>query len=1516
MTLYFDTKAQFLDGDAVSTVCCWHFTQPLFAVASYNQDRGACVTIFDDSGEPLRDVTYPVHSVSQATALCWHPERRQLVAGWENGELNTWCAGQRTFSTMNCTHKSPIVYIGFSEQGGRMVTADSMGVLIGWRCDSHNGQFTLMFTHDLRDSIVHVTFRKTVKSLVTSELNSLAKAAVAGDEIALDTLANWRPRTAARSLTHTGVKDNQCFYVGCQSGTVFYVNQSGSCNDVLHCDISPIIQMLWHPKREVVVTLMEDMMVGHYMVESTGTFTELERVKLSGKVPGKNGFLSWAGSSLAVITGDFTVRIFDLDTSDSFLLPMSQAKKDTEKSEPVKSIEKIGSPIHMRATRSIMDRDYESDEEIAVTVDETESTKVTTIASKTMEVFTSLAYCNENQTLCAGTNQGNLYIWKRNTSLVMQMVSVSENGYESMENCWHLVNIANVRGAIKFCSWGVCDVSTPCVLVNCISNVYILKEQPLLTAYSPNIWIRQKSSTQLYVEHASNFSTILRCDISAITGLCLNERNLAITNQKNIAIYKIPRADDFKDAKNNKNVSIKQVHTFNVLDCMKIFIYDEMLIVIGYQNVRVYSFGGIVLKEINFNDNEGSPIGASLTHHFMTIFTMNGYLKVFDVSRHEPKLIVPPKSGYDLFGNFGEIIMAKSNMTGSHLAITIANELLVPDGKLYIWDMEKDRLTSYDFLNKNQQINAENEKKSPNEAPTELNSFVRRVPVSFCWDNEDTRIVACETRRLIQPNEKRPPTSMGTMRAPSKLSPINAKLNNENVPDSQVYIMFATNDSRNQIKSIEILDLKFGEQLIDMYTPYVITLKVNQIKRNVLTNFKGIETTSETNRKLILDFSIFIADGKMDEAFRCIRSIQSETVWENLARKCVQTGRLDVAKVCLGNLKKALSVRALRLAMEDDTLEPEAKIAVLAIELQMIPEAESLYKKCGRYDLLNQLLQACGRFQEALQIAERLDRVHLKNTYFDKANNTAHNVTQMLIGEPSLLKQYMSDSTDANMLKWWAQYTESTGDMNGALKIYQKAEDCFSQVRILCFLGDISRADTIARESNDKSACYHLARHYENTGKIQDAIQFYVRAQTYGNAVRICKENNLPNELWTVANLARPRDKAVAAAFFEEIEDYKRAVELYHRSGMLHKAVEMAFASKQVETLQVIAAELDVKSDPELVQRCAEFFITSQQPQKAANLLANAKQYVKSLEVCREYKIPITDNLADLLTPNKDEIEESTRIHILVELGDVLQEQGDYHTATKKFTQAGDKGRAMKSLLKSGDTDKIVFFAGMSRQKEVFIMAANYLQSLNWQSDGRILKNIIQFYSKAHAFDLLANFYANCAQVEIDEFHDYEKAIKALTEASRCVAKMTNDTNTIQHKRVTDNLQNACVEVRKVLEIQDALERGEHNNVVAVCKSMLSIPERPPVRAIHVQAILIEALIRNRRYPEAMEALEDLSSKSTDWSYKGLLEKPLIEKLAHEMNVEFSTIWNMGRQDIANGDETSENDDEIQEEIE
>lgn len=72
----------------------------------------------------------------------------------------------------------------------------------------------------------------------------------------------------------------------------------------------------------------------------------------------------------------------------------------------------------------------------------------------------------------------------------------------------------------------------------------------------------------------------------------------------------------------------------------------------------------------------------------------------------------------------------------------------------------------------------------------------------------------------------------------------------------------------------------------------------------------------------------------------------------------------------------------------------------------------------------------------------------------------------------------------------------------------------------------------------------------------------------------------------------------------------------------------------------------------------------------------------------------------------------------------------------------------MKCLLKSGDTEKISFFATVSRQKEIYIMAANYLQSLDWMKDPEIMKNIVTFYTKGKAMDSLAAFYDMCAQVK------------------------------------------------------------------------------------------------------------------------------------------------------------------------
>ena len=172
-----------------------------------------------------------------------------------------------------------------------------------------------------------------------------------------------------------------------------------------------------------------------------------------------------------------------------------------------------------------------------------------------------------------------------------------------------------------------------------------------------------------------------------------------------------------------------------------------------------------------------------------------------------------------------------------------------------------------------------------------------------------------------------------------------------------------------------------------------------------------------------------------------------------------------------------------------------------------------------------------------------------------------------------------------------------------------------------------------------------------------------------------------------------------------------------------------------------------------------------------AHLLLMAKEHAKALELCFTENVVLTEEMAEALTPAKDEHNAEHRAVILQQIAKLCKHQGSYHLACKKYTQAGNKAKGMKCLIKSGDTEKICFFASVSRQKELYMMAANYLQTLNWHNDATVMKNIITFYSKAKAYDSISTFYEGCAQIEIDEYKSYEKALQAMRESHRYAQK-------------------------------------------------------------------------------------------------------------------------------------------------
>jgi len=88
---------------------------------------------------------------------------------------------------------------------------------------------------------------------------------------------------------------------------------------------------------------------------------------------------------------------------------------------------------------------------------------------------------------------------------------------------------------------------------------------------------------------------------------------------------------------------------------------------------------------------------------------------------------------------------------------------------------------------------------------------------------------------------------------------------------------------------------------------------------------------------------------------------------------------------------------------------------------------------------------------------------------------------------------------------WHAQYTESTGDMETALHLYEQAKDTLSMTRLFCYFKREDEACELVTKTSHAASAYHLAAHYESKNNVTQAIHFYTVAKAYTNAIRLCK---------------------------------------------------------------------------------------------------------------------------------------------------------------------------------------------------------------------------------------------------------------------------------------------------------------------------------------------------------------------------------------------------------------------------
>ncbi|KAL0037487.1 hypothetical protein WJX79_010742 [Trebouxia sp. C0005] len=606
------------------------------------------------------------------------------------------------------------------------------------------------------------------------------------------------------------------------------------------------------------------------------------------------------------------------------------------------------------------------------------------------------------------------------------------------------------------------------------------------------------------------------------------------------------------------------------------------------------------------------------------------------------------------------------------------------------------------------------------------------------------------------------------------------------------------------------------------------------VHQTVMHTFIGMQDVDRQTSRALLDFSYHLAIGDMNEAYKAVKLVKTAGLWRSLCLSAVRSRRHQVVQFCLDNMEDVQCAQAAREFGR--VAEPDARLGLVAMQLGQLEEAKKLFTCAARPDLLNKLLQACGEWDEALRVADKHDRINLKATHFrlaqhhegmgDFAAAMKHyqlsdthrqEVPRMLFEAEQIaqLATYVTEMNDPELLCWWGRYNESLGQFDTALEAYQQANDTVALVRLHCHQEDFVAACDVVEKSDSAAAAFMLARQLEATEQVAEAVHYFGKAQRTNHGVRLAKQHGMDSELLEQALKSSPLLMLDTAEYFEQRRELDKAVLLYQKAGKQRRALELCFSAQLFDTLASIANNLTAKSDPAVMARCADFFLEHGEHEKGVQLLMQACQFSRALDVCNHNSITLTETMAEAMTPGQG-TEAKEREGMLRRIAKLAKQQGSFHLACKKYTQAGDKVKALKCLIRSGDTDKIIFFAGVSRHAEIYTLAANYLQTLDWHARPDLAQSITTFYSKAKAWDSLALFFEACAQIEIDDFRDYQKALQALQEALKYVQKSQKSSK----QAVTESLTGRIAAITAFLQAQQ-LFGSDAASAVQMCNGLI-----------------------------------------------------------------------------------------------
>jgi len=782
-----------------------------------------------------------------------------------------------------------------------------------------------------------------------------------------------------------------------------------------------------------------------------------------------------------------------------------------------------------------------------------------------------------------------------------------------------------------------------------------------------------EATVSIYHEtQATPFAVLNTC--ITLQGLAVDSNYLCCWSTSEIQIYSV---------QNKRCTAMAEIP----ISLQDLAIHGESLYIAQNRSLLITDLEGTLRMTTRLSEEEGKPKFLHAISNVLTIFTDKGTIKVMDISKKEPKHLFSHRifvEGTSL-GQSNTVDCLQTNADASLISLTCTDQKDMGSRCLYLIESKSGKVKALE------------------------NKIGNHYVMTHHWDSVEQKVLICE----LLFGEGTPPRMM-TLFIDHELDP------------------YVHNDAVLEPHSSTIVGVSIPHIFIypcaQQFPGNALAPETSKIELVELAGFEGCSLDSSASISSMTDFLFYLATGHCEKAFICADQMKKDQVWRKLAIECIRDENLEVAMRCLQSLcyQKGLP----RVEQQGDC--PEIALAEAAVQLGMIEEAENLYKKCDRIDLLCDLLRKKGSWSEAFDLAKD-DEILLKslNFFYGKAKEDEGDLSSAFefyekssLSRRALLQKMINcgigvddflrnqNGNKNELISLYALYVESLGDMDQAKRLYSTADDALNSVRIACTEGDLHHAFNLAELERSGSA-YYLAQYLEVKGDINGALKYYTMSGMHNHALRLCKKHECHHLIFDIALKSNTSQMLSCGQYLFELGELIKSARLFMTGGDSGKAIEttLQISFDGINTAQrheyiAIVDTLNVKISDETIAQCAKFLIQETESKNGLGFMKRRGSSIDSIvQLCLNENSTLDEEGVDLILSGKYEKEHAMLV------AETCQSQGDLNLACRAFTKAGDRISAARCLLRSGNIQKIVDYANESEMRDVYILASNYLQT-------------------------------------------------------------------------------------------------------------------------------------------------------------------------------------------------------------